>query len=37
MNHKGYRLLEEHYLEKLKEEGHDLKKEGIIRRKDHSG
>ena len=27
--YKGYRLLEEHYLEKLKEEGHDLKKEGL--------
>jgi len=27
--HKGYRLLEKHYLEKLKEEGHDLKKEGL--------
>ena len=28
-SYKGYRLLEEHYLEKLKEEGHDLKKEGL--------
>ncbi len=27
--YKGYRLLEKHYLEKLKEEGHDLKKEGL--------
>ena len=28
-SYKGYRLLEEHYLEKLKDEGHDLKKEGL--------
>ena len=28
-SYKGYRLLEEHYLEKLEEEGHDLKKEGL--------
>ena len=27
--YKGYRLLDKHYLEKLKEEGHDLKKEGL--------
>jgi len=27
--YKGYRLLDKHYLEKLKEEGHDLEKEGL--------
>jgi len=27
--YRGYRILEEHYLHKLQEEGHDLKKEGL--------
>ena len=27
--YKGYRIIDEHFLEKLKEEGHDLKKEGL--------